>query len=125
MCKYSSQSNTRNHTTNNHRHEILSLTHQFERQSVRLLRQYILCEHQHEVEGEDSEDGLHHELEAKNLQGHHQQDAIDDDIGILQMESRSIVDNSRKTCHTSCHNLVRHQEYGKGYGVKKETKGYK
>ena len=94
MRKDGSKCDTCQHAAYNHRHKVLPFAHQFEWQSVRLLRQYILCKHQHEVEGEDSEDGLHHELEAKNLQGHHQQDAVDDDIGVLQMESCGIVDDS-------------------------------
>ena len=66
----SSKSHTRQYTADNHRHEVLTLTHKFKRQSVLLFRQHVLGKHQHEVEGEDGEDGLHHKLEAKYLQRH-------------------------------------------------------
>ena len=69
--KDGSQRNTCQHTANNHRHEVLTLAHQLERQAVGLLGDDVLCKLQHEIEREDGEDGLHQEPEAKNLQRHH------------------------------------------------------
>ena len=94
MQEDGSQGNTCHHTTDDHRHEVLSFTHQFERQTIRLFGDDVLCKHQHEVEGEDGKDSLHQEFHTQYLQGYHQQDAVDDDIRILQMESSGIIDDS-------------------------------
>ena len=61
----SSQRDTCQHTAYNHRHEVLPLAHQFEGQSVLLLGYQVLSYHQHKIEGEDSEDGLHQELHTQ------------------------------------------------------------
>ena len=117
MRKDGSKCDTCQHAAYNHRHKVLPFAHQFEWQSVLLFWYQLLCKHQHEVEGEDGEDGLHQELHTQYLQGYYQQDAIDDNIGILNMETCGIVDDGRKTCHASCHDLIRHQEYREGDSI--------
>ena len=62
------QSQSRQRTSNNHGHKFLSLSQQFEWQTVLLLRNDILCKLQQEVEGQDSVDGLDQELEAQDFQ---------------------------------------------------------
>ena len=120
-----SQGNTRQHTADNHRHEVLPLTHELEWQAVILFRQKILGKQQHKVKGEDGKYRLHQEFHTQNLQGYHQQDAVDDDVGILQMEACGVVDDGRETSHATCHNLIGHQEDSEGNGIDGETKGYK
>ena len=92
--EHGSQRDTCQHTANNHRHKVLSLAHQLERQSILLFRKDILRKSQHEIEREDGKDSLHQEPPSQYLQRYHQQNAIDEDIGILQMESCGIVDDS-------------------------------
>ena len=123
VIENSGQGNTCDGTADNHGYELLTLAHQFERQSVRLLWQYILCEFQHQGEHKDSIDSLHQELVAQYFQGYDEQQAVNDQVGILQMETCGIVNNSRKTCHTTCHNLIRHEKDGEGDGVHQQTKG--
>ena len=122
--KHSSQRNTCQHTANDHRHKVLSFAHQFEGQTILLLWYQVLCYHQHKIECKDGEDSFHQELHTQNLQGYHEQNTVNDNIGVLQVESCGIVDDSRETCNTSSNNLIRHQEDSEGNGIDKEAKGY-
>jgi len=79
---------------------------------------------QHHVEGENSEDGLHQELHTQYLQGYYQQHAVDDDVGVLQVEPCGIIDDGGETRHTTSHYLIGHQEDGKRDGIDEEAKGY-
>ena len=37
------------------------------------------------------------------------------------MEPSGIVDDGRETCHTTCHNLIRHQEHRESNGVEHQS----
>ena len=55
-----------------HRHEVLSLSHQLEGQSVLLLGNDVLRKLEEQVEPDDGVDGLHQELQTQDSQGYDQ-----------------------------------------------------
>ena len=64
MQEYGGQCDTSNHTADNHRHKVLTLAHELERQAIFLLRNKILRKLQHEVKRKNGKNGLHQELIA-------------------------------------------------------------
>ena len=88
------QGYTGDDAANDHRHEVLSLAHQLERQiGAFLLGNDVLCKLQDHVERQDGIDGLHQEFPSQRLERYNQQDSVNDDIGVFQMEARGIENN--------------------------------
>ena len=78
---------------------------------------------QHEIEREDGEDSLHHELESQHFQRDDKQRQVDNNVGVFDTEARGVVDNGGQSRHAAGHNLVGHEENGERNGVQKETDG--
>ena len=72
MQEYGSQGDTCDNTADDHRHEILSFTHELEWQAIILLWDDVLRKSQHEVKRKNGKDSLHKELIPQYLQGHYQ-----------------------------------------------------
>src|SRR3712207_3589132 len=71
MKEHRGQGHTRDDTSYDHRHEVLTLTQQLDGQAVGLFRNDVLRYHEHEIEREDGEDGLHQDRKSTRLNSSH------------------------------------------------------
>ena len=121
MQEHRRKCHTCNDAPDNHRHEVLSLAKKLDRHAVGLLGNDVLSDNQQEIEQEDGVDSLEEKLKAQHLQRYHEQRQVDDDVGVLYMEARGIVDNGRETGYTTRHNLIGHEEHRERNGIKHDA----